>query len=359
MTKSLHTPILELKRGAICESLHFGSIAVVDSHNKLWAQHGDPNIVTFLRSSSKPFQALPLIENGGPEFWHLSKKEIAITCASHTGTDDHVATIEAVHHKIGVEEPHLLCGSHPPIDPDAAYILRQRNQKPTQTHHNCSGKHSGMLALARLLDHPIHDYINPNHPIQIQILQSFSEMCGIDQEEIIIGTDGCSAPNFAIPLRNAALGFARLCDPAPYLKSERANACQTLTDAMTTHPDMVSGPGRFDTRLMQVAQGKIISKGGAEGYQCLGILPKAIDPDSPGIGIAIKISDGDSKNRARPAVALEILRQLGALDQSQLDQLADFGPHLDIKNWRDIIVGQARPLINLNGKSVISQNSHD
>jgi L-asparaginase II len=347
MTESLHTPILKLTRGAICESLHFGSVAVVDSQNKLLARHGDPNNVTFLRSSSKPFQALPLIENGGHEFWHLTRKEIAITCASHTGTDDHVATIEAIHHKIVVEEPHLLCGSHPPIDPDTAFNLRQKNQEPAQTRHNCSGKHSGMLALARLLNHPVSDYINPEHPIQIQILQTFSEMCKIDKEKIIFGTDGCSAPNFAIPLRNAALGFARLCDPVPYLNSERANACQTITDAMTAYPDMVSGPGRFDTRLMDIAQGKIISKGGAEGYQCLGILPKAIGPDSPGIGIAIKISDGDLKNRARPAVALEILRQLGALDQAQLDQLADFGPQLDIKNWRNIIVGQARPLFTL------------
>ena len=347
MTIPSYPPIFELTRGAIRESVHFGSIAVVNSQGKLLASHGDPSTTTFLRSSAKPFQALPLIENGGQKYWGLSKKEIAIICASHTGTDDHVATIQSIQKKINVADSDLLCGSHPPIDPDTAYKLRQNDEEPTQNRHNCSGKHTGMLALARLLKHPLTEYINPQHPIQIQILQTFCEMCNMDSQNVIFGTDGCSAPNFAIPLQNAALGFARLCDPVPHLKPGRAAACQVITDAMTSHPDMVSGPDRFDTRIMEVGQGKIISKGGAEGYQCLGILPGILTPDAPGIGIAIKISDGDLKNRARPAVAIEILRQLGALDQSQLDELAEFGPRFKITNWRKINVGQSRPLFSL------------
>lgn len=341
-----YRPILELTRGGIRESVHFGSMAIVDSHGNLIFSHADPALITFLRSSAKPFQAIPLIENGGPEHWMLSKKEIAIMCASHAGTDDHAATIASIQTKINVGEPDLLCGSHPPIDEETTFKLRAQGAEPTQNRHNCSGKHTGMLALARMLDLPIENYINPEHPIQKRIHQTFSEMCQVDPNTITLGTDGCSAPNFAISLKNTALGFARLCDPHN-LPTKRTEACQRITDAMSSHPDMVSGPGRFDTRLMEVAQGNIISKGGAEGYLCLGIKPGVIRPHSPGIGIAIKIADGDPKGRARAAVAMEVLTQLGALSAPQAQDLANFGPRLEVRNWRDIIVGESRPLFTL------------
>ncbi|MBU1660308.1 MAG: asparaginase [Chloroflexi bacterium] len=165
-------------------------------------------------------------------------------------------------------------------------------------------------------------------------------------EDIVIGIDGCSAPVFAIPLRNAALGYARLCDPVE-LAPERAAACRTITNAMSTHPEMVAGPGKFDTRLMTAANGKIVSKGGAEGYQQIGVLPGAMAPDSPGLGIAIKISDGDSRSRARPAVVLELLRQLGAITPQELEELADLGPTFEIRNYRNWLVGKACPVFAL------------
>ena len=157
-----------------------------------------------------------------------------------------------------------------------------------------------------------------------------------------LGIDGCSAPNFASPLYNAALGYARLCDPFG-LSAERAAACKTITTAMASNPDMVAGPQRFDTRLMEVTGGRIVVKGGAEGYQGLGLLPGALGPDSPGIGIAVKISDGDPSNRARQAVALQLLKNLGAISEAELAQLAEFGPVYNIHNFRKLVVGQARP----------------
>jgi L-asparaginase II len=171
-------------------------------------------------------------------------------------------------------------------------------------------------------------------------------MCDLAPEQVFTGTDGCSAPNFAVPLKNAALAYARLCDPSE-LPSERAEACRQITTAMTSHPDMVGGPGRFDTLLMEAAQGKIVAKGGAEGYQGLGILPGVLGPGSPALGIVFKISDGDLRNRARPAVALEILSQLGALTAPQMRSLSKFGPTFPIHNWRKIVVGQARPCFEL------------
>lgn len=203
-----------------------------------------------------------------------------------------------------------------------------------------------MLALARLNGWSVEHYIDPIHPVQQQILKAIAEICDVAMEDIELGIDGCSAPNFAMPLRNAALGFARLCDPDG-LPTGRAAACRTILQAMTTHPEMVAGPGRFDTRLMQVTGGRIVTKGGAEGYQAVGLRPGALGAGSPALGITIKISDGDARGRARPGVVMEVLRQIGALSESELAELTEFGPQSMIYNWRKLTVGEARPAFQL------------
>jgi len=172
---------------------------------------------------------------------------------------------------------------------------------------------------------PLENYLEPNHPIQQDILASFAAMSQMPVNEIKLGTDGCSAPNFAFPLYNAALAMARLCDPRE-LSAERASACRKITSAMTTHPEIVSAYGEFDEQLMRIGEGKIVCKRGAEGYQIVGLLPGVLNPDAPGVGIAIKVTDGDPSrtaldlthsNRVRPAVTLEVLRQLGVLSSEQ------------------------------------------
>lgn len=337
-----HEPLFELTRGETVESTHVGSIAVVDSTGALIAWVGDPQHVTYLRSTAKPFQALPLIELGGPARYDLTSPEIALLCASHSGTDEHTAVLQSLQLKTGVQESDLMCGVHEPYDELTGKALRERGEPPTSNRHNCSGKHTGMLALARFQGWTTDDYLSVHHPVQKMILGSFSEITGVPVEQIRIGIDGCSAPNFAIPLYNTALGFARLSDPVA-MSPDRARACRTIFQAMTAAPLMVAGPGRFDTLLMEVAAGKIVSKAGAEGYQGLGLLPGAIYPGSRAIGVAFKIADGDLRSRARPAVALEILRQLGALSPSEMASLSRFGPRLPVKNWREINVGEARP----------------
>jgi L-asparaginase II len=248
-----------------------------------------------------------------------------------------------------VRETDLLCGIHPPYDETTLEAMRQRGEQPTPNRHNCSGKHSGMLALARLNGWPGEEYIQTSHPVQQSILKAFAEMCALEPEEIRLGIDGCSAPNFAAPLKNVAAAFARLCDPGG-LSPQRAEACRTITAAMHSHPDMVAGPGRFDTRLMECGRGKIVSKGGAEGYRGIGLLPGALGPGSPALGIALKISDGDPRGRAVAGVSLEILRQLGALGADELESLSDFGPEMPVTNWRKLVVGQARPAFRLQGQ---------
>jgi L-asparaginase II len=340
-----YLPVVELTRGPIVESIHFGAVAAVDVNGNLVASFGDADTVTFLRSSAKPFQALPFIELGGDQVFGLTEREVALMCASHSGTDEHVLVVQGMQRKIGISEKNLMCGTHPPTYQATAKAMLLRGEEPTPNRHNCSGKHTGMLAHALLRKLPLEDYININHPVQQTILKTFAEMCGLPTDKVVLGTDGCSAPNFAIPLRNAALGYARLCDPSQ-LSPERATACRRITHAMTSNPDMVGGPGRFDTVIMGLASGRLLSKAGAEGYQGIGIMPGALGPGSPALGIAFKISDGDAGGRARPCVAIEVLRQLGAISQREVDALATFGPQR-LYNYRKLQVGEMRPSFEL------------
>ena len=337
------------------ESIHYGAIAAVDSHGKLLTSYGDPQTVAFLRSSAKPFQILPFVERGGVAYFALTGVELALACASHEGSDEHVRVAESILAKAGVDESCLQCGSHMPGDVSAYKRLIKNDEAPTPVRNNCSGKHSAMLAHAKMRNLPLDTYLDFEHPVQRDILASFAEMCLLRPNQVQLGIDGCSAPNFAVPLYSAALAFARLADPYNLVET-RADACRQITAAMTSHPEMISAQGEFDCRLMQVGRGKIVCKRGAEGYQAIGLLPGAISPDSPGIGITLKIMDGDlgqrrldltAYSRVRPAVTLEILRQLRALSETQLSELAEFGPVKAVTNHRGIVVGESRPTFML------------
>jgi L-asparaginase II len=355
MPTSPYSPVFALTRGRTVECIHFGAVAVVDVTGKLVAWYGNPDAVTFLRSTAKPFQALPFFQHDGPGALSLTEQEKAVLCSSHSGTDEHVGVVSSVQNKAGVGEAELLCGVHTPYHQPTADRLREHKEPLTPNRHNCSGKHTGMLAWIKLRQRSGEvfpaglEYIDPSHPIQNEILETFAEMCGLPVDQVELGIDGCSAPNFAVPLRNAALAYARLCDPVAgnVQPAERASACHAITSAMINSPEMVGGPGRFDTRLMRVAHGKLISKAGAEGYQGIGLMPGAASPGSPAMGIALKISDGDDRKKARTAVALEVLKQIGALQPDELEALAEFGPGSTVTNWRDIPVGEAYPLCQL------------
>ena len=343
---SNYSPIFETTRGDIAESLHYGAFAIVDVSGNLIAAYGDPNTVTYLRSSAKPFQAIPFIESGGAEYFGLTSAEIALICASHSGTDKHVEIARSIQQKANLSESDLQCGVHPPFDKSTVEAMRKRDEKPTPNRHNCSGKHCGMLAFAAMNDWSKDNYIDLNHPVQERILECSADMFDISVDEIHIGIDGCSVPNFAVPLYNAALAYARICDPSN-LGTTRAVACRSITSAMIANPVVVSGPGRFDTCLMEVGKGLLLSKGGADGYQGIGLMPGALNENSPALGIAIKISDGDLKDRARSPVSVEILHQLGVLNDTDLETLVKFSPNSPLYNWRKLIVGYAQTTFNL------------
>lgn len=354
-----YLPIFQLTRGEIVESVHYGAAAVVDAYGKLIAWHADPQTTTYLRSSAKPFQALPLFEDGGIQRYHLTPREVALICASHSGTDEHVEVVRSIQAKTGVSEGDLMCGVHAPYHKATADGLASRGEVPTSNRHNCSGKHTGMLAYARMKGYALEPdlpYIDPAHPVQQDILHAFAEICQIPSEKVFIGVDGCSAPNFAVPLYNAALAFAHLCDPNG-MPEQTAGACRAISSAMMAHPEMVGGPDSFDTLLMKALPGRVVCKGGAEGYQAFGLMPGALSPGSPALGIAFKISDGDLKGhnrpaedphgRVRPAIALELLRQLGAISTDELAILEEFGPTFVVDNWRKVKVGIASPCFQL------------
>jgi L-asparaginase II len=198
-----------------------------------------------------------------------------------------------------------------------------------------------MLAAALMRGQPIETYIDPTSPVQQSIVKTFAEMCGIGVDEVVVATDGCSAPTFAAPLQAAALAYARLADPTN-LSSARAEACGKIWKGMTGNSDMVAGPGRFDTQFMTKMKGRALSKAGAEGYEGIS-LP---DGKGKGIGIVIKVSDGDLDWRASGMIAVEILRQLGLISNADAETFDNYAPH-PIYNWRKLTVGEIRPCFKL------------
>lgn len=346
-------PIFELTRGEVVEAVHRGSIVVVASDGFLLRSHGDPYTVAFLRSSAKPFQVLPFVENGGVEHYRYTPAELALSCASHETSQMHLDAVCALQQKTGIKEAQLQCGPHLPGDAEKLREVVQKNIVPTPNFNNCSGKHTSMLAFAKMRGYSLEDYLSLAHPIQREILKALAGMCDMPEEKIQTGVDGCSAPNFAMPLFNAALGMARLCDPRD-LDAKRATACKKIVAGMTTHPEMVSNFGEFDCELMKIAKGNIVTKRGAEGYQIIGVMPGVVH--ERGVGVAFKVEDGDkslmgndlkTQTRVRPPATLEILRQLGALSEAQMKSLSMFGPEKILKNYAGLVTGKMHPVFDL------------
>ena len=334
-------PLIEVLRGGLVESSHLVSFALVDADGQLIASWGDPELVTFMRSSAKPFQAIPVVESGAADHYHFEARELALICASHSGTEMHVQAAQRLLAKIDVAETALQCGVHIPYDDETYKALLRTGGSLEPIRNNCSGKHAGMLALAKHLGEDLDSYLSPDHPVQHSILGVIVDMTGLPIEDIVVGVDGCSAPTFAVPLRSAARAYAQLADhqnrSAPY-----AMATQQIFAAMTAHSQFVGGPDRFDTQFMQTVDGRFLSKSGAEGFQCIGIPPGSLREGSPALGLAIKVHDGDDKNhRAAALTALELLGQLGGFKAGERERLDSFDARV-LESLSGTIVGRVR-----------------
>lgn len=326
--------LVELTRGGLVESCHRGALAVVSADSILLAAAGDPFLVTYMRSAAKPFQALPTVAAGVLEHFGLDEEALALICASHYGTEEHVRVAQRILEAIGLDHMALRCGIHWPLDQKAARRLAAMGQEPNPLHNNCSGKHAGMLALARFWGCDDADYTQPEHPVQQAILQRLSEMSGLSVDQIHYAPDGCTVPSFALPLAHAALAYARLMAP------DAPPECQRVVAAMQRYPHLVSNRGALDDQLMRAGQGTLVSKGGAEGYQGVGIRAA----NGRAIGIALKIIDGSS--RAKGVVIRSVLEALGLVDQATLDRLEALR-RPPVTNRRNQVVGEMRPTFEL------------
>jgi L-asparaginase II len=323
---------VEVTRNGIVESRHRGSAAVADVSGRVQAAWGDIARPVYPRSAIKAVQALPLVETGAAAAAGFTDAEIALACASHGGEPVHAQTAAAMLAKLGLSEADLECGPHWPSHEASAHALARSGAAPTQLHNNCSGKHAGMLALARHLGAPTEGYTDPTHPVQQRILGAMEQICGVDLSRAAPGIDGCSAPNWPIPLENLAYGFARLGDPKD-LPAERAEAAARIRRAAAAHPFNIAGSGRFCTEVMQILGVRAFVKTGAEGVFCAA-LPEF------GLGVALKCDDG--AGRAAEVMMAALLREIGVLEPADLEPM---GPWLRpvLRNRRDRIVGEIRP----------------
>ena len=296
--------VVEVTRGGAAESRHRGTAAVVDADGTLVAAWGAVDQPVFPRSAVKPIQAVPLIETGAANRFAVTEEELALACASHGGGPEHVRVAGHWLARIGLGPEFLVCGPHSPICEDAAEALSRAGHAPSRLHNNCSGKHAGFLTTALQLGAPTAGYGAPDHPVQRQVRQALSEMGCVDLRETAEGVDGCGVPVIAMPISAIARGFAALANPNR-LRPERAATVRRIVAAMTAHPHLVAGHGRFETGVMRACAGAVIVKGGAEGV-CAAALP------GKGLGIAVKIDDG-AKRAAETAMAALIIR-FAALD---------------------------------------------
>jgi L-asparaginase II len=300
---------VEQLRGSLVEAVHEVHAAVVDARGELVARAGDPDLVTFWRSAAKPIQALPLVEDGVTDRFGFTSEELALVCASHSSEPGQVTRVRELLGKIGCSERDLLCGPHPPLSEPVARDYATRGLRLTAVYSNCSGKHAGMLALARHHGWPTEFYTRPEHPVQQRCLREVSRWTDVPVGDIRTATDGCGVVCFGIPLSSMALAYARLAIADFGLRNADSkgggpirNPQSAIVQSMLRHPDLIAGEGRPCTELMRAHPGRVVVKVGAEGVFCA-LLPR------DGLGVAIKVADGHALASALALAA--VLEQLG------------------------------------------------
>jgi L-asparaginase II len=322
------SPILvEVARGGLVESVHRGRACIVDSHGHLVAGWGDIKAPVFPRSTVKPLQAIPLVETGALDAFKLTDAELALACASHNGEPRHTRTVAAWLDRIGCTVDDLECGPQIPADPEAAAELIRQGEASSALHNNCSGKHAGFLATAKHRGERIKGYIRFDHAVQQRVLGVLEQMTGQDLSLTPWGVDGCGIPTFSLPLEAVAFAMARLGDPRD-LPDRRAEAAARIRLAWAAHPYLIGGQNSFDTELVRIANGLILLKSGAEGMG-VAVLPRQ------GLGIALKIDDGNA--RARDVAMAALLKSTDALS-------AD--------HWARVPQFLSRPILNAAGREV-------
>ncbi len=300
-------PLAEIRRGGVVESLHHGVAVVADAQGRILQSWGDPHFVTFPRSSLKPFQAIPLVESGAADAAGLTEEHLALACASHSAEDFQVALVRGWLDRLGLAESALVCGPDlPRAQADQIRVIRAGGDR-SRVFHNCSGKHCGFLTLSRHIGAPLAGYAEPTHPAQRLYLEAFSELLNEDAARLPRGVDGCGLPALALPMAAMARAAARWA-AARVATEARHTAIRRLQSAIRAHPDHLSGRGSSTGKIVRASQGRVLLKGGAEGY-VVGFVPEE------GLGIALKLADGTA--RAKMGVFATLLGRLGLVDAAE------------------------------------------
>jgi len=324
--------VARVYRGKREDAVHYGTIAVVDKVGNLTHYLGDPEYFVFTRSSAKPFQLIPLLQTGAADKYKFSPKQLAVMCGSHIGSDEHRQVVQSNLDAAGNDAANLKCGTHLPIFMMLSGEYPNHNEHLDAVRHNCSGKHSGFLALTKFLGEDINDYLNPDSKVQQMVLDVIADMYEYPREKITIATDGCSLPNFGMPLKNTAIAFKKLATGRSDGKIS-SEILKRVRDAMVAFPEMVSGEGRFDLALSRAFPDNIVCKVGAEAVEGIGFA-------DPPIGIAVKIHDGNQ--RALYPVCIEVLRQLGIINDINDDSPLKTFQEAEIRNYMKILTGQVK-----------------
>lgn len=327
-------PLVELTRGGTLENQHFGAVAVVDLRGRVLAQAGDAHWLTFTRSTLKALQALPFVEAGGPQRFRFTQAQVALLCASHNGEPMHVDAVQGMLDKAELGYRRLLCGCHAPMFTELG-LAGAAGQVFDERHNNCSGKHAGFLAYCVQHGLSTDDYVSPGHPLQQAVRRDVARVARLSADALKPGIDGCSAPNYAMPLSHLALAYARLASGAR--DAEFGGSFAQLSEAMTACPELVSGTGRNDLAFMRAGRGDWVTKVGADGVQAVG-------SKSRGEAFALKIIDGNKP--ALFAATVEVLDQLGWLDDAQREALQPWRAEA-IVNARGLRVGERRAVFRL------------
>ena len=334
------TILAEVTRGDAVESAHAGVVVAVNVGGEIVARAGDPDHVAYLRSSAKPFQAVPLVESGAADAFGFTPNELSLACASHNAEPRHQEGVAGMLAKIGLGADALRCGLATPYDEREGARVTAGLVPPSPIHNNCSGKHAGMLATCVHLGEPIDSYLDAEHPHQRRIRAILADVLRVDEGDLVRAPDGCSVPTYAAPVRAFATAFAALARPGespPGHGREHAAALDRLRRAMAAHPENIGGGGELDTDLTEVSGGRVVAKAGAEGLLCMAV------PEH-GVGVAIRFTDGSTRGHA--VVAAEVLRQLALVEPSVVAAVLERQDPA-VRNHNGWLTGTLRPAFRL------------
>ena len=329
-------PLVEEYRGQLLENVHFGAVSVVDEKGNVLHAAGNPHHMTFLRSAAKPFQAIPVLKRHIDQKFGLTDEETAIFAGSHRGEAFHIEALESILRKTGIQEEQLHCCATYPLNEQAKADRHRRQEPKRRIFHNCSGKHSGLLALCKVEGWDELSYYEPDHPVQQEIVETLADIAEVPVSSIPLGVDGCGLPIYALPLDKIAFSFLKLACPDLIHNNETAAAADRMARLMNTYPDMIADTEFVCSSLLK--DDNLTAKGGAKGVYGIGLREERI-------GISLKVSDG--AEHVWPCIIGSILERIGYRNQATIDRLYELVPN-SIFNDGGLLVGERKAVFSWN-----------